>query len=277
MNCQHFEMLINDLARGQMVEVATRESALAHIETCARCAARLADEHALTAGLRVVTANTVTTEAPPRVEAALLTAFRQRDQSTPSMPAIKPATALAPMNARRWWRWTMAAAATLLVMFALAVSYLQDRPKFGQVAKSPDVHPTPAESPSPIQDDDTSALVPVQAYDPEDDIRRPAIQFTSKQPRYIARDYRSKGRPSVTAPVNATKAGATEIATDFLPLVDESSLQTMNSGRVIRVELPRSALVSFGLPVNMERTNERVKADVLLGDDGLARAVRFVR
>jgi hypothetical protein len=41
--------------------------------------------------------------------------------------------------------------------------------------------------------------------------------------------------------------------------------------------LPRSALASLGLPMNVERANERVKADVLLGHDGLARAIRFVR
>jgi hypothetical protein len=47
--------------------------------------------------------------------------------------------------------------------------------------------------------------------------------------------------------------------------------------QVVRVELPRSALQSFGLPVNAERAGERVKADVLLGHDGVARAIRFVR
>jgi hypothetical protein len=31
------------------------------------------------------------------------------------------------------------------------------------------------------------------------------------------------------------------------------------------------------LPVNMERYNERVKADVLVSADGLARAIRFVQ
>jgi hypothetical protein len=47
-------------------------------------------------------------------------------------------------------------------------------------------------------------------------------------------------------------------------------------GAVIRVELPRSALVKVGLPVNEDRFPEPVKADVLIGQDGVARAVRFV-
>jgi hypothetical protein len=42
------------------------------------------------------------------------------------------------------------------------------------------------------------------------------------------------------------------------------------------VELPRSALLSFGLPVDPDRASERVKADVLVGGDGVARAIRFV-
>jgi hypothetical protein len=45
----------------------------------------------------------------------------------------------------------------------------------------------------------------------------------------------------------------------------------------MRVELPRSALAGFGLPVNMDRVNERVKADVLVGPDGQAQAIRFVQ
>jgi len=45
----------------------------------------------------------------------------------------------------------------------------------------------------------------------------------------------------------------------------------------VRVELPRSALANFGLPVNMDRYNEKVKADVLVGVDGLAHAIRFIQ
>lgn len=51
----------------------------------------------------------------------------------------------------------------------------------------------------------------------------------------------------------------------------------MESGQLIRVQIPRSALVSFGLPVNVERADAPVTADLLLGEDGLARAIRFVR
>jgi hypothetical protein len=72
-------------------------------------------------------------------------------------------------------------------------------------------------------------------------------------------------------------ADGAEIATDFIPLVQAARFGPAEGGHVVRVEMPRSALVSFGLPVNFERAGGRVKADVLVGDDGIARAIRFVR
>ena len=77
--------------------------------------------------------------------------------------------------------------------------------------------------------------------------------------------------------VAAEAAGDREIATDFIPLVQGGRFGQADGGHLVRVELPRSAMVSFGLPVNFERAGGRVKAEVLLGDDGIARAIRFVR
>ena len=74
-----------------------------------------------------------------------------------------------------------------------------------------------------------------------------------------------------------TGASNSEIATDFFPVGDGSALNLQDGGQLVRVELPRSALVRFGLPVNIDRANQRVKADVLVGADGLARAIRFVQ
>ena len=68
-----------------------------------------------------------------------------------------------------------------------------------------------------------------------------------------------------------------EIATDFIPLSYMSAASLQDGGQIVRVQLPRSALANFGLPVNMDRYNEKVKADVLLGVDGRAHAIRFVQ
>ena len=68
-----------------------------------------------------------------------------------------------------------------------------------------------------------------------------------------------------------------EIATDFIPLSYMGTASLQDGGQIVRVQLPRSALANFGLPVNMDRYNEKVKADVLFGVDGLAHAIRFVQ
>jgi hypothetical protein len=62
----------------------------------------------------------------------------------------------------------------------------------------------------------------------------------------------------------------------FIALVPGNPFGGEEASRLVRVKLPRSALVSFGLPVNGERVSERVDADVLLGEDGSPRAIRLV-
>ena len=76
----------------------------------------------------------------------------------------------------------------------------------------------------------------------------------------------------------AVRSNEAERVTEFISLVAGAPAATpLEGGQLVRVQLPRAALASLGLPLNVERENESVKADVLLGNDGLARAIRFVR
>ena len=73
-------------------------------------------------------------------------------------------------------------------------------------------------------------------------------------------------------------AGAEEVTTEFLPLL-YSNVPAAHV-QMVRLAVPRAALGSFGLTPReaSDRTStDTVLADVLVGDDGLARAVRFVR
>jgi ferric-dicitrate binding protein FerR (iron transport regulator) len=85
------------------------------------------------------------------------------------------------------------------------------------------------------------------------------------------------GQPSETAQSpSAPEEAITEVSTEFLPL--QYSHVPMNTGSTVRIEVPVTALVSFGLaPSDFREGNGTVQADVLVGEDGLARAVRFVR
>jgi hypothetical protein len=71
----------------------------------------------------------------------------------------------------------------------------------------------------------------------------------------------------------------TESVTDFVPL-GYNRIPAASATQIVRLEVPRKALASFGL-LPMDSTaspdSETVLADVIIGDDGLARAVRFVR
>jgi hypothetical protein len=69
-----------------------------------------------------------------------------------------------------------------------------------------------------------------------------------------------------------------EVTTAFMPLA--YSGVPVADAHVVRMEVPRASLVSFGLLPAEGAEGGRsgtVLADVIVGDDGLARAVRFVR
>lgn len=88
--------------------------------------------------------------------------------------------------------------------------------------------------------------------------------------------WRSQAQPGSTGAPSATTA-AREVTTEFFPLF-YGSLPS-SSGHIVRMEVPRASLAQFGLASahDLDRTTGTVVADVLVGDDGLARAVRFVR
>jgi hypothetical protein len=67
-----------------------------------------------------------------------------------------------------------------------------------------------------------------------------------------------------------------ELVTEFFPL--GYSNVPARGGYVVRMQVPRSALASFGIALTSnDASSSGVLADVVVGDDGLARAVRFVR
>jgi hypothetical protein len=63
----------------------------------------------------------------------------------------------------------------------------------------------------------------------------------------------------------------------FYPLPVAETLPPLESGMVVRVEMPMSSLRLMGVPVGAETGGEPVQADVLLGQDGLARGVRLIQ
>jgi hypothetical protein len=306
MNCQNFETHAAELARGALVEASARDAARAHADACTLCAARLADERALSAGLRAFADTARASEAPARVEAALLASFRARawNDDAPTRPSVEAVRAFdvkrdAPPSALRWFpRWAqgaaVAAASALLVvgLYALAASRRAGQQAAPQHASAPQQHNPPhAAQPETTAAQQNSATLSTtgQAGGGGDENQKTTAALHNERMHRRAggvrpveakfggaRNVASSAVTSAGQTLNNAGAADEEIATDFIPLV-HNQLAPAESGRLVRVELPRSALARFGLPVNAERAGERVKADVLIGDDGIARAIRFVR
>jgi hypothetical protein len=264
MNCREFENIINDLARAQrdpgMINAEARVAGLVHIETCASCAARLADERALSEGLKYLAASDEGKVAPSYVEAALLEAFRaQAPKPVASHSIIRSGSrSLRAWPRFVWPRWVLAAAAILIALGLIVYRSVQNELRKDDVVIE---DKKPAPQPSVEREEQVNQ-----------DIVEPAPRRKSRAPRHRPQLNRFVIRDSITAYANDS-----EDMTDFFPLRYGEAQKPMESGELIRVQMPRLALVRLGFPVNVERADAPVKADLLVGEDGLAHAIRFVR
>jgi hypothetical protein len=65
-----------------------------------------------------------------------------------------------------------------------------------------------------------------------------------------------------------------EVVTEFFPLMDTPP--PFERGELVRMSLPASTLLRAGFEVDGSGPDDSVEAEVLFGQEGLARAIRFV-
>lgn len=168
-----------------------------------------------------------------------------RQRSASMAPAAVEASLLAAFAARKQNRrralyrkaaWAIPIAAGLL-LFAL----LGRREPEMRLAKEPAPVPAVQQTPAPVE-----SFAQPQTVDEAPKIRRAAAP---RQAEYV---------------------------TEFVPLRFGKPLESGEPVMVVRMDLPRAQLRSLGLPVAPDAASGVVKADVLLGGDGLAKAIRFV-
>jgi len=209
------------------------------------------DEEMLTRGLKALAAEMDQLEAPAEVELKVLDAFRARQVVRPFAPRRS--------NSRYW----VAAAIAAMLLIAVSVVAFRLHRRVDDVhnaVKQDQPQRAPKVDDQPVNQEQVAEL-PQQA--------EPLPH--SPKPKHVR-------HTNVRRPENTQLANhVTEIATDFIPLSYMTAANLQDGGQIVRVELPRSALANFGLPVNMDRYNEKVKADVLLGVDGMAHAIRFIQ
>ena len=173
-----------------------------HLAGCPVCQARWNHRREIEAGLRAVAADCRKLEAPARVEARLLKAFRAQ-------------SGIPERRAQRRWIPALTWAAAFATMLALGFFLMQQR------------EPEAARSMAP----------------------------------------------------HGTERASLEMPNDmegFIPLPNTEAVQANEEMGVVHVEVPRSAMLAVGLEVSADRAGEMVQADVMLGSDGVARAVRFL-
>lgn len=249
MNCEEFEILVGDLASEHLVSAVNRKAALSHTYGCERCSARLANERALNAVLRVA-ASGETENAPARVRAALVEAFA--DQQARPARSVVPFARTIRLRPRLVW----AAAAAAVIMFAAISLQLIPRRSGEQALEAPGTSTTTRQPDQPQNDaKDMTAS------------NKPETKEISHPPRLKPRQVNH----SLT-PRNKT---SDDSETDFIPLTYVGGANGLRSGQVVRVRVPRSTLISMGLAMNVDHANDFVEADLLLSDEGVAHGIRL--
>ena len=257
MNCKEFENIVNDLAHGRLLDGRVRDDGLTHAARCPQCGVRLENERSLSGLLRALAGIEEERCASFAAESALLEAFRQnaakRTVDSPRMLLMRV-------------HWGVAAAAMFLVAIAIAGLVYQRM-----------MEPAPAKE--ELKSSLPKAVMPGAIEKIVAAEERPIV-LSPKESRKRKTTPRRTGAPN--APIlirdEMTLYGDdADVVTDFIPLTYGDSLEPIEGGELIRVRLPRTALLKFGLPMNVERAGVPVKADLLVGEDGLAHAIRFVR
>jgi hypothetical protein len=269
MNCSEFETCLAELVAAENHTGSVHIEARSHASTCSRCAARLDEEQALVAGLRVLSNSARYKTAAAHVEDALLMRFRELGRAKAQSPK------------RASWKipgWVGLAASVLLLVGLAFLQFnrqagrdaaqLQPVPKSAARSEGKTVAPPPRVTPVPSSEPVRKPVRPAVVRP-----RRVSTPATEEPVHYAAQHSgRSEQRFR-----EAGRAGYERVETEFIPFMAAGPQFPSEQRQFVRVKLPRSALQVFGLPMNMERAREPVQADVMLGEDGRALAVRFVR
>lgn len=241
MNCAQFEEILCDLNRPGTRGATLRVAALAHANSCSRCAKLLAEAQSLDRALRTLAAQEAGVQAPARVEASLLREFRTNKAA----------------SSRRKVRWQVAAMGIAAAMLLAVGASLYHR--IARSSGSGSETQTPAAGPAlPITRGSAESSAPV------------AIQPQA----VVAAAPHEHGRLIQSDP--SIEQSASEDADPFIPLPYAADPAAVDEGAVVRVVLSRATLASLGLAEAPETSDDPVSADLLVSEDGTPQAIRLV-
>jgi len=244
MNCHEFERTFIDRGYDHLDDPSTQARALAHAESCAQCASRLNREQRMTAALQTFAAEDAAINAPERIKSALRKAFNEQQTA-----AASPRILFGFAHHKLLWRM---AVVVVLFLFLIGTAIWLRVP-------DENVHNAPPVLPEYRKPDKTGGPVAL------DEAQRSRKTQTASVARPSGR---SRGRRSL--PVN------TKETAEFLPLTFVARPGSTEFVQTVRVAVSRATLLTMGLPVNVDRGDKLIKADIIIGEDGVARAVRIL-
>jgi hypothetical protein len=215
----------------------------------------VAEQERLNDLLRELAAHDARAEPPARVERAVMKQRMERLVTGRSTATARPAL---PGHRRGWLPARVALGVAGVAAALLIAAWAATRP----TDRTGPAEPRPEESSAVVQVESIPHLAPAEA--------RPLPVNAEEQPSPAAPN-RATPRRTGIQPV----AGEAGPFVRLLPMME----QELGTIRLARVRLPDQAVRTLGLGARtpLSGIDGFVEADVLLGEDGVARAIRFVR
>jgi hypothetical protein len=245
MNCEALAEIIVDMARGAAVPGKASLGARRHIETCASCAAEYVRQRDLTTALQTLAAEAQDWKAPAAMEHRLLAAFAPQRGHDVAMTAG---------SRSNLWRYALAAAAVVLAVWGI-----REAGKPGP--QKPRSAELPRAVPAPVSPERSVATAPAS---------KPAFATAPADKPALA------GAPAGKPAVAKAAAGKAATSVEFVRIPSAIGLPELESGTVLRMELPLTALPEYGLEIAPDAVRTSVEADILVGQDGQPRAIRLI-
>ena len=147
---------------------------------------------------------------------------------------------------RSFWMGALAAAAVLIVAFATRA-----------LLRQPEI-------PAPIAAIEHSGPPRLPVVGP------PPVLVAAEKPKAAVRKHRP--RPVKAAPVQVAETWSDFVAVPYAPPLNGSE-----GGKVLRLQMPRATLQAYGFSMPVDRIFDRMNTEVMVGQDGVVRAIRFAK
>jgi hypothetical protein len=256
MTCREFKHAAASLTLWELSR-PNDEQILSHAEECSRCGTWLDRQQVLAAGLHTLQARTAGRQAGPQVERALLRMFRQVPFEATQPVAAHRSAPIAFRLSRFFEVGAYAAVvAAILVGLFLGVRLLEEGSTKHLVQRqSSPASATPAQQTQGAENLAPKAIAPAT---------REAV---SAKLAVASRPAAQSNR--ISAPGNTAAALQTTDDPDYVALMFCDPLSCSSDAQVVRMELPASGATT-------DPNAQPLVADVVVGDDGVVRAMRIV-